>query len=489
MKGYKAFLLVVVMFLMVTASASQAVETSSIPTPIITNIVRDNGENPRQAIVVWNNLPASCHASVYYTDCDGGTAVKDNIKSNQISFNNCGDFISIWVYFTEDSPRADGLWYSSHGKMYMLDNVQRVILDENGDPVCFGSNCGDDGDGDDDDDGGNDPAPADFDYTMSSGDGPFCIYIDENDDYVITGPAPLFYNYYEIWNPIGSGSQQYTTSSGNFSWNLGELQLGNIVSIYVVEHGNQDDDGVDHQIIRQVKIRVDVDSRSNNPSCESNFGPNNFTLIDGILRGPFPRPWDYLMVYTSLSSEGIRVDNPSGDFLADLGDLPDAEIVFIQIVELGNQDNDGRDHEVFYELEVENNASGSVPSTTTTTIPSNGGSSDDGGGGDSDCCGCFIATAAFGYAQATQVVILSEFRDRYLLTNSVGTAFVKLYYKYSPAAAELISRSEILRSISRLLLAPLYAVAKYKNFGSIAIYLTLLALLVIGGVRAIHARG
>ena len=45
--------------------------------------------------------------------------------------------------------------------------------------------------------------------------------------------------------------------------------------------------------------------------------------------------------------------------------------------------------------------------------------------------GCFIATAAYGSLMEPHVMILRDFRDRILLTNSLGKGFVKAYYTYS----------------------------------------------------------
>jgi hypothetical protein len=41
---------------------------------------------------------------------------------------------------------------------------------------------------------------------------------------------------------------------------------------------------------------------------------------------------------------------------------------------------------------------------------------------------CFIATASYG-RDSGEVGLLCEFRDKCLLTNPLGTAFVKAYYK------------------------------------------------------------
>jgi hypothetical protein len=62
---------------------------------------------------------------------------------------------------------------------------------------------------------------------------------------------------------------------------------------------------------------------------------------------------------------------------------------------------------------------------------------------------CFIATAAYGDAQAPEVEALRRFRDRKLLTNAPGTAFVRLYYRVSPPIARLIAKKPRLRTVVR----------------------------------------
>ena len=90
--------------------------------------------------------------------------------------------------------------------------------------------------------------------------------------------------------------------------------------------------------------------------------------------------------------------------------------------------------------------------TSFTTISSpDGGDSGGGGGGG----GCFIATAAFGTPMAKEVVRLREFRDRYLLTNRPGRAFVRWYYRHSPKLAGYIRQSKWTRAFVRGVLRPL----------------------------------
>jgi hypothetical protein len=69
--------------------------------------------------------------------------------------------------------------------------------------------------------------------------------------------------------------------------------------------------------------------------------------------------------------------------------------------------------------------------------------------------GCFIATAAYGFYSAPQVQVLRDFRDRYLLTNAPGRAFVAWYYLYGPRGAHFINAHPWLKPPVRFALLPL----------------------------------
>ena len=77
-----------------------------------------------------------------------------------------------------------------------------------------------------------------------------------------------------------------------------------------------------------------------------------------------------------------------------------------------------------------------------------------GGGG-----GCLIATAAFGSEMDHYVRILSEFRDKRLLSNHFGRELVEIYNKLSPPVADYLRRHPTPRVAVRYGLIPVTGVA------------------------------
>jgi hypothetical protein len=69
--------------------------------------------------------------------------------------------------------------------------------------------------------------------------------------------------------------------------------------------------------------------------------------------------------------------------------------------------------------------------------------------------GCFIATAAYSTSIHPDIDTFRKFRDRYLLSNSLGRLFVSVYYQVSPRIAQYVIHSLYAKKILRFLLEKL----------------------------------
>jgi hypothetical protein len=68
---------------------------------------------------------------------------------------------------------------------------------------------------------------------------------------------------------------------------------------------------------------------------------------------------------------------------------------------------------------------------------------------------CFIATAAYGSPLHPHVDVLRDLRDKYLIPTKLGRLLVELYYRYSPVAADFITKHKALKIVVRISLLPL----------------------------------
>jgi hypothetical protein len=93
--------------------------------------------------------------------------------------------------------------------------------------------------------------------------------------------------------------------------------------------------------------------------------------------------------------------------------------------------------------------------------------------------GCFIATAAYGFYSAPQVQALRAFRDRYLMTNAPGRAFVAWYYRHGPAGARYITDHPWLKPVVRVALLPLVLGSIFLTATPSGTKIALLALLAL----------
>ena len=69
---------------------------------------------------------------------------------------------------------------------------------------------------------------------------------------------------------------------------------------------------------------------------------------------------------------------------------------------------------------------------------------------------CFIATSAFESEWAPEVIDFRLFRDYVLMRTRPGKIFVRIYYIFSPAIAEVLDRSPVLRRTIRSILLKIH---------------------------------
>jgi hypothetical protein len=93
--------------------------------------------------------------------------------------------------------------------------------------------------------------------------------------------------------------------------------------------------------------------------------------------------------------------------------------------------------------------------------------------------GCFIATAAYGTPMAAEVQVLRQFRDEYLLTNTVGQAFVDFYYRASPPIARFLDDYAALKPVVRLGLMPAVVISAVAVNTTLAEKMAMLGLAVL----------
>ena len=73
---------------------------------------------------------------------------------------------------------------------------------------------------------------------------------------------------------------------------------------------------------------------------------------------------------------------------------------------------------------------------------------------------CYIATMVYGSYDASEVLVLRDFRDRVLVKNKYGRIFVNTYYLYSPKFVELTKDIKIIHTLFKNLLDGFVALIK-----------------------------
>lgn len=82
--------------------------------------------------------------------------------------------------------------------------------------------------------------------------------------------------------------------------------------------------------------------------------------------------------------------------------------------------------------------------------------------------GCIIATATYGSAMTPEVSYMRHVRDNMIGSNELGrilvTGWNTFYYSWSPTLANIISNSETLQTLTRILLVPLVVIINFTAF-------------------------
>lgn len=101
---------------------------------------------------------------------------------------------------------------------------------------------------------------------------------------------------------------------------------------------------------------------------------------------------------------------------------------------------------------------------------------------------CFIATAAFGSSMSPEVQSFRDFRDSYLMTNSVGRIFVKTYYQFSPPFARWIQHHEWAKVTARGILWPMLIVARTSNQVGFNFFILIFGICIVFSLRSFFKR-
>jgi subtilisin family serine protease len=198
----------------------------------------------------------------------------------------------------------------------------------------------------------------------------------------------------------------------------------------------------------------DNPSKTNAPSdVDFYYGFFGFS-IDGVGIGGATTVTLHLPVGETFSTYykyGPTLNNPSNhwyEFLYDgqTGAVINGNVITLHFVDGMRGDDDLTANGIIVDV----GAPGVVAATGGGTTVA----SDSGGGG-----GCFIATAAYGSLMEPHVKILRDFRDRFLLGNTLGDSFIRLYYTYSPPIADFIAEHDNLRAIVKASLLPFVGVS------------------------------
>ena len=239
-------------------------------------------------------------------------------------------------------------------------------------------------------------------------------------------------------------------SSNNVCKNkISKIELTDKTSLVVPADVLEQDDVVSIKRLEQNQIQKDINLNQNKPIGE--YRKYEFENR----KDPFNKEMVISIPYTDRNEDGI-VDDKNIDeltldaywydekigewkILADSLVFPKENIVTVKT-----------NHFTIFGI------AGAEKKTEDITLPENSDQQNSDGRGSS----CFIATAVFGSPMAREVVVLREFRDKYLLKSKAGKKFVNGYYRFSPPIAEFIRHKLFLKFLIRTCLKFLVALLK-----------------------------
>lgn len=145
----------------------------------------------------------------------------------------------------------------------------------------------------------------------------------------------------------------------------------------------------------------------------------------------------------SYDESGFKIERKKHDETFTEIDTADANVTSYRDKELDS------DTTYYYRIRAYNDDGNSDYSNETDATTDDEDESDD----------CVISAGAQGTPLEPHVNVLRDFRDDFLLSNTVGKSFTDFYYTYSPPLAGIVSRHDSLRGMVCLSLLPVIGVS------------------------------